>query len=841
MTAGCLGSRWCGIDGSWHVGSVTVDAGVRWDFLVSYTQADRGWAEWIAWELEEVGYRVLIQAWDIVAGSNWIQEMDRGVRLAARTVVVLSPDYLLSVYGRAEWQAAWAADPLGERSKLLPVRVASCDRPGLLGLVVSVDLFDLSEVAARRVLRDAVDGGMQGRVKPSNAPGFPGGARVVVSRPRFPGALPAVWNVPTRNPNFVGRGDELAELAAGLRSGGLVAVSALRGMGGVGKTQLAMEYAYQHAAGFDVVWWVRAEQAATVADQLAELGGRLGLPATGDVMKAAAEVVAALRAMPGWLLVFDNAEDPEEIRRWLPGGAGQVLVTTRRAGFRALGRVHEVDLLPRDEAVGLLRSRVPGLTVGVADRIAQLLGDLPLALEQAAAYMEKTDLPGGEYVSRLEARLTAMLDKGQAVGHEQRVATLWDMSYQRLAQEEPAAVVLLRVLAYLAPDVVPVDVFEPEGGMPQGLAELDVGRERVWDVIGALADYSLLRRTDATVSVHRLVQATVRRQVATVAGWDEPAWLDTLAALLLRARPAGDNARDPRTWDRWAALRPHITAVLAATDPATATTRTAVLDHWLGDYLSARGERAAARALFERLLDVRRRLLGDEDPSTLGTMHELAVLMVDRGERAAARALFEQVLDVRRGVLGDEHPHTLTTMNQLARVMANQGERAAARALYEQVLDVRRRVLGEEHPNTLTTMHNLAVVMADQGEWTAARALFEQVLDVRRRVLGEEHPDTLNTMHNLAWMMADQDERAAARALFEKVFDVRRRVLGDEHPDTLSTMHQLAWVMAAQGERVAARALYVQALDVRRRVLGDEHPDTLRTRHALVPLLEGAD
>ncbi|MBV1854614.1 FxSxx-COOH system tetratricopeptide repeat protein [Catellatospora tritici] len=815
---------------------MTVDAGgFQWDFFVSYTQADRGWAEWIAWELEEGGHRVLIQAWDIVPGSNWVHEMHVGMSGAARTIAVLSADYLKSVYGSAEWQAAWAADAAGKSRKLLPIRVADCDRPGLLGQVVSVDVFGRPEVEARRVLREAVLGAVTGRLKPVAAPGFPGAGRVMMSQPRFPGGLPPVWNVPARGPNFVGRAEELAELDADLRSGGFVAVSALRGMGGVGKTRLALEYAYRHAHEFDVVWWVQAEQAAAIAGQLAALGVLLGVPVDTDVTASATATLAVLQRTPRWLLVFDNAEDPQEIRPWLPIGAGRVLVTTRRAGFRALGRVLDVDLLPREEAIGLLRGRMPDLTAADAGRVAELLGDLPLALEQAAAYMEKTDMRGGDYVSLLETRLGEMLDKGRVIGQEQRVATLWDLSYQRLATEDPTAVVLLRMLAYLAPDAIPLDLL-PEGGLPEPLAALR-DRGRWLEAIGALADYSLVRRDGSMVSLHRLVRATVQQQAAAMPDWDEAAWLDALAAMLLQARPTDHDARHPQTWNRWALLRPHITAVLSAIDTTTTTTTTAHLATPLADYLHARGELPAARDLQERSQEVLRRVLGAEHPDTLTTMHQLAWVMWDMGERAAARDLFEQVLDVQRRVLGAEHPDTLMTMQSMAVVMSSMGERAAARDLYEQVLDVRRRVLGAEHPDTLTTMQSLAGVMSNMGERAAARELHERSLDVRRRVLGPEHPHTLTTMHDLAAVMSNMGERAAARDLYEQVLEVQRRVLGPEHPHTLTTMHDLAGVMSNMGERAAARDLYEQVLDVERRVLGAEHPDTLATMHGLAGVM----
>ncbi|EIV93908.1 toll/interleukin-1 receptor domain-containing protein [Frankia sp. QA3] len=218
-----------------------------WDFFVSYTQADRAWAEWIAWVLEEAGFRVLVQAWDFVPGSNWVAGMDVGIARAARTIAVLSPEYTLSVYGAAEWRAAWAADPTGQERRLLVARVADCERPGLLGQVVSFDLFPGGEKRARDELLHAARLAVTGRRgKPSGAPPFPPSMRAVQGRPSFPGGLPEVWNPPPRPAHFVGRAELLGQLADRLADGaGVVSVVALAGMGGVGKTALAVEYVHR--------------------------------------------------------------------------------------------------------------------------------------------------------------------------------------------------------------------------------------------------------------------------------------------------------------------------------------------------------------------------------------------------------------------------------------------------------------------------------------------------------------------------------------------------------------------------------------------------------------------
>jgi len=489
----------------------------NWDFFVSYTQADRAWAEWIAWILEEDGHRVLVQAWDFVPGSNWIQGMQAGTRDAARTIAVLSPDYLGSVFGQAEWQAAWAQDPDGAGRGLLVVRVRDCDRPGLLAGVVGVDVFGIAEAEAKARLRRMIAGALAGRAKPAVAPGFPGAGRAMPHEPRFPGALPRIFKVPARNPNFTGRGPDLEQMARDLAAGSAVTVQAVRGMGGVGKTQLAVEYAHTHATDYDLVWQIAAEEPASIPDQFTALAARLGLEPAADPEVLRDQVHDALRAVRGWLLIFDNADEVGDILPWLPGGPlpagipGHVIATTRRGGFAALGRVLELDVIDMPAAVRLLRSRVPDLGQETGEQIAAELGQLPLALEQAAAYLDRAQMPAREYLDLLRSRAAELYARGQVTSRTDTIATLWDISLERISSESPAAVQLLDVCAYLAAEPIPLDLFTTHpGALPQPLSAAAADQLAFGEAVAVLVDYSLAKRTPAGLQLHRLVQATIR-------------------------------------------------------------------------------------------------------------------------------------------------------------------------------------------------------------------------------------------------------------------------------------------------------------------------------------------
>jgi hypothetical protein len=485
---------------------------------VSYTQADRAWAEWISWLLEEDGYRVLVQAWDFVPGSNWIQGMQDGVSQADRTIAVLSSDYLQSVYGGAEWQAAWAADPAGRDRRLLTVRVQDCDRPGLLKGVVSIDVFDVREATAKARVLAMVAGAIAGHARPDTPPPFPPAARAMPREARFPGTMPTVWNMPARNPNFVGREQDLTALRQGLAAGSTVTVHAVHGMGGVGKTQLAVEYAYRYATSYDLVWWIAAEEPTVIPDQFTSLAERLGLDPTKATDDLQRQIHDALRAVPGWLLVFDNADEVDDIRPWLPavpmtpGVAGHVLLTTRRGGFSAVGRVHDLDVIDLDSAVQLIRTRVPHIDESRAREIAEELDCLPLALEQAAAYLDRSQIPADEYLDLLKENAEDLLRRGRA-RNEVTVATVWKLSFDRIASEHPAAAQLLTLCSYLAPEPVPLDLFTAHPDLlPEPLSAEASNRMSFNDVVSAVVDYSLAKRAPAGLQLHRLVQTELRRR-----------------------------------------------------------------------------------------------------------------------------------------------------------------------------------------------------------------------------------------------------------------------------------------------------------------------------------------
>jgi hypothetical protein len=297
--------------------------GTRRDFFISHAGRDRAWAEWVAWHLSDAGYNVELDCWEWGPGDNFVLKMSEALDSADRVLALLSPAYFEpSRYTADEWSAALIKDEEG-RHRLLPVRVALCDVPRLLQPLLWSDLFGIAEDEALRRLLAAA----RGPTRPGGRPVFPPGGTdrdrraPAGSAPRLPGSLPGIWNVQQRNPAFVGRDTALVELRDQLLAGGTAVARALHGMGGVGKTQLAVEYAYLFSGTYELVWWIAAERTELIATQLADLAVEAGVAVdTAEIPAAVSALYSDLRRRDTWLLIFDNAEDPRVLQQWLPGG-----------------------------------------------------------------------------------------------------------------------------------------------------------------------------------------------------------------------------------------------------------------------------------------------------------------------------------------------------------------------------------------------------------------------------------------------------------------------------------------------------------------------------------------
>ncbi len=761
--------------------------GDRKDFFVSHAGADRAWAEWVAWQLEDAGYSVELDVWDWAAGQNFITAMDHALARCDRVVALFSAAYFEPErYTAEEWASSLVHVPGATERRLVPVRVeavATDKVPPLLRPLLARDVFGADEQAARRALLEAVTG--PGR--PARRPGFPG--RAGSDGPRRPGSRPRVWNVPARNPGFTGRDGLLVAVREALLAGDKTVVQALHGLGGVGKTQLVIEYAHRFAGSYDLVWWVNAETVELIGEQLAGLAAGLGCAEPGAGLAA---VLAELRQTDRWLLVFDNVTGPGDMAGVLPSGPGHVLITSRAGGWAEVAVPVEIDVLARAESVAILVNRVPGLGESEAGRVAQALGDLPLALAQAAGYMAATGMSAAEYLDLLAARAAQILDQGRSAAYGRSLTAVTQLGFDRLRDQDPAAAELAGICAFLAPEPVPARWFPRAAGeLPAALAGQAADPIRWRQVLARVAEQALARIDQHGLVMHRLTQAILRDHLPP----DQAAETRAGAVAVLAANHPG-NPELPATWPGWARLLPHLLAL----DPETSTAALSSLTINAVWYLYRRGDARDGYDLARRLYQHRLDQLGPDDPGTLNAVGALATVLQDLGRYEEARELDQDTLTRSRRVLGEDHPGTLGSAHNLANDLHTLGDYQAARDLHQDTLTRKRRVLGEDHPSTLNSASNLAADLRALGDYQAARDLDQDTLTRRRRILGEDHPNTLNSATNLATDLRALGDYQAARDLDQDTLTRRRRVLGEDHPNTLFSASSLAADLRALGE-----------------------------------------
>ncbi|EXG82564.1 FxSxx-COOH system tetratricopeptide repeat protein [Cryptosporangium arvum] len=629
----------------------------------------------------------------------------------------------------------------------------------------------------------------------------------------------AMSNLHPRNQNFTGREAILADLAT--RFGDPAAASGpvgqvLYGLGGVGKTQLALEYAHRRRADYDVVWWIAAEEGTTVAAELAALARRLGVAEVADQADMTDALWNVLRDGIRWLLIFDNAENGGDLEPYWPAIGGHVLVTSRNPHWAGLAGTVEVDVLDRAESVAFLRSRVATDVEATRD-LADALGDLPLALEQAAAYVSQTKITVSAYVELVRDRLPDVLHRGEPFAHKEPVATTWSIALDQLNLRAPAAAELLTLCAMLAPDDIP-------RGLPvQGAARLpDRLREAVADpltyadAVGALVRFSLVSAHDDSLSVHRLVQAVVRTRAGPA---DEPFWATRALHLIADAFPFATD--EPASWPGCERMLPHALTVVARTERlGVEPDRTAELLTSAGSYLAERFRLKDAASAFQRALAIDESAHGPQHPLVAVDLGYLAAVAQSGGELHEARQYMERAVAITSAAYGPDHEAVAEARNSLGRTLQNLGEWPAARTELEEALEILMQVFSPDHPRIAAVRNTLGGVLQDLDDLAGARDQLEQALAVDEAAFGPDDPAVASICGNLGRVLQQMGETDAARAQLERALEIDERRYGSSHPRFAVDLNNLGRLLHDLGDLTGARRLLERALEIDEETLG---------------------
>jgi tetratricopeptide (TPR) repeat protein len=844
------------------------------NIFISYTGSDRDWAFWIAKELEAQGHTPHVHEWEIARGGDIYAWMEQRHDAADHVLCVVSDDYLKAPYATLERNAAMWQATAKRPGFVLFVAVKPCRLPTLADHIRRCELFGMPEDAARLRFREFM------------------GQRATAAAAAFPGKVFAVSNIPIRVPeHFLGRDDALTAIDAALRRyEGRVAITALHGLRGVGKTTLAAAYAERHRGDYRATWWIRAQNESTTRADLVGLGVRLGwVAADAEEEPALAAVMERLRHEgEGILLILDNAIDADGLKPYLPrGGAAQVLVTSNTHAWRGVAAPVEIRLWPSNIGADYLIART-GRTDerAAAANLSEALGGLPLAHEQTAAYCERLEISLAEYAKRFAAAPAKLLDAERDAPAEYHdrltVAKTFALAIDEAVKLYPAAEPLIVHAALLAPEPIPLFLFsEAREKFGEPLASALEG-DGLDEAVAALRAFALVNRetiaderdpaiTTDCIRLHRLVRQvaqarrdgegyeTARRTLIEAMAavypevvWDDPrSWprarrLDALSVALVGRDAMLPKGTEKSAADilmgaaiyRWRGLAAYAQAEplyehaleIRETVLGPEHPDTAASLNNLAFLLIAKGDRTGARALCDRAVAISEHGLGAEDRDAATSLMYFATLLSAMGDLTQARALFERVLAIRDKVLGPEHLDAVTSLCDLGVVLQKQGNSAEARQLFERALAICDKVLGSEHPDTAYSIICLAYVLQDQGDLAGARPLFERVLRINEKAFGLEHSRTVRSLNSLAELLQTQGDLAAAQPLFERVLAIREKLLGPEHPDTAMSLNQLARLRLTQGDLAAAQPLFERALGIFEKVLGPEHPNTNRGR-----------
>jgi tetratricopeptide (TPR) repeat protein len=636
----------------------------------------------------------------------------------------------------------------------------------------------------------------------------------------------------------------------------------IHGLGGCGKSALVLEFAYCALAkcARDLVFWVPAISRESFELAYREIASCLQLPGIADPNTNINKLVKnALSAENSgrWLIIIDNADDPAVLLSLVDGDPssprlidylphsrrGAVLFTTRsRKAARTLtpSRVLELTDMSQGEARELLTQHIAEevlLDDAIAiDQLLRILACLPLAIVQAAAFINNNETSISDYASlfqhagaEIELFSEQFEDTSRYREMDSTIAKTWHISFDQIRKQDPLAAEYLSFIACI--DRI---------NIPQSLLPLRGSEVQRVKAFGTLTGYAFITERQQTVQavdrerffdMHRLVHVA-----STV-------WLHRYGEWASSAHAVVDRLEEVVPWgghegkEVWTPYLSHAVHAAGHEDTVKGIAIASLLDR-VGRCQISLGQYVAAELSYRQALSSSREVLGHEHPSTLGSMNNLALVLDNQGKYEEAEAMNRQTLALEEKVLGPEHPDTLTSMNNLASVLRSQRKYEEAEAMHRQTLALKEKVLGPEHPDTLTSMNNLASVLDRQGKYEEAEAMHRQTLAIYMKVMGHEHPHTLMSMSNLALVLDGQGKYEEAEAMNRQTLALKEKVLGPEHPDMLASMNNLAQVLVRQGKYEEAEATHKQTLAGYEKVLGHEHPHTLMSMNNLAQVLD---
>ena len=664
------------------------------------------------------------------------------------------------------------------------------------------------------------------------------------------------WTVPhQRNLFFLGREEELARLRRQLLATQMMDLAqpqAISGLGGIGKTQIALEYTYRYAQEYSAVFWVRADSRDTLVVGFLEMAQALNLLEQDERDQTAmvTAVKAWLSQHSGWLLILDNADELTLLPEFLPAPMrGHLLLTTRTQAPGGLAHRIEIHVLDQDTAALLVLRRAgllaPDDSLNQAEQadqdaaleLSRQLGALPLALDQAGAYLEETSCGLQRYLDLYKSHRAELLHHrgGWVLDHPDSVATTWSLSFASIEQRSTIATDILRVCALLHPDAIPEELFlRGAAHLGPTLATLENDSLGFNSALAVIQNYSLLRRSshEQALSIHQMVQAVLADGIK---GQERELWTERAIAALDALFPAVRN----RTWEQWdlcGRLLPHVLTLIAATQQhsiglVSLLTKTA-------DYLLQRVQHQQAEPLYQRALSLCEQMPGDEHFQLAFALNGLADLYREQGRYEQAEPLYQRALHLWEEAPDSQQTEFPSPLNNLALLYLEQGHLEQAEPLLWRELSFYEQRFGPQHHKIAAPLNNLAILYMEKGRLEQAEPLLLRALQLDEQRFGPQHPEVAFSLLNLADLSLKQSRYEQAEPLYQRALAIREQTLGSEHPLVAFPLHGLATLYREQGRYEQAEPLYQNALTIRQQQPEVGHLETAETLHELARLHE---
>ncbi len=805
------------------------------DVFLSHNLRDKPAVEQLARTLQKRGLRVWLDLWELRPGLPWQLEIERVIDSIGAAAVLVGQDGL-GPWAEQEMRAC-LTQFVERRLPVIPVLLPEAPQEPELPLFLRAFTWvDLQH-------DDAVDRLIWGITGRRTAEELHRASSTVACKP-------VVWNVPhLRNHHFTGREPMLAALRGRLASGQPTALTqTISGLGGVGKTQLAVEYVYRWRREYNVIWWLRAEETSAINEDLDLLANALELK-----VRNPRETIEAVRRWleenEGWLLVFDNAEDVADLRTFIPRRlVGHVLITSRNPFWRGLAETFEVPVFNPKESRDFLLGTTQSRDAAAADTLAKALGHLPLALEQAAAYIDVTSLEPAKYLELFRQHRGRLLKRGRpASDYPGTVATTWQISFLKLEKEVPSAADLLRLLAFLGSEQISESLLHRSAEyLPSPLSQSLMDPLATQDILLALRKFSLIQREKGAFSIHRLVQTVIRDQLAAAA--DD--WARVAVQIVDRLFAFDPDL--PETWQRCAELLHHALEVLSLDEVDAEDLATASLLHSAGSYLYHRAQLDEARGLLQDAVQNYRKILGDNDPQLLPIRTSLTIVEQALGHWKSVRKELSLNLKSQSRQEDSEPTATACTLNGLGLVDLAMAEPQPARDHFLQALELYQEEMGSEHAAIATVLNNMALMELAVENFETAQQDFKIALKIAQKAYAPDHPTVaaIESNQGLTWAITaalyGTFEFDTANPCLERAMEIDRVAYGEDHPIIGLRRNNLSTIVFFKGDTRRALVMFEEACEIQETFFGPHHPalafflNNLALARASIGDLEGA-